>query len=65
MEAMNMMKLGKATGPSNKYMFLIIASGKFDAGVKRNLVRECLMGKVCQKDGKQVSLFQFLKEKGM
>ena len=35
-------------------MDMIIASGKFGAGVIRSFVRECLIGKVCPKNGKQV-----------
>ena len=61
MEAMNKMKLGKAAGPSEVNMDMIIASGKFGVGV----IKKRLMGKVCQKNGRQVLLFQSLKEKEM
>ena len=36
MEAMNKMKLGKATGPSEVNMDMIMASGKFGVGVLKN-----------------------------
>ena len=65
MEAMNKMKLGKAGGPSKINMDMTIANGKFGVGIKKSFVRECLMGKVCQKNGRRVLLFQSLKEKGM
>ena len=45
-------------------MDMIIASGKLGVGVIRKL-SECLMGKVCQKNRRQVLLFQSLKENGM
>ena len=37
MEAMNKMKLGKAAGPSEVNMDIIMASGKFDVGVLKKL----------------------------
>ena len=60
MEAMNKMKLGKAAGPSEVNMDMIIASGTFGVGVIKCFVRECLMEKICQ-NGKQSLLFQSLK----
>ena len=64
MKAMNKMKLGKAAGPSEVNMDMIIASGKFGVGVITKLCQRVLE-KICQKNGKQVLFFQFLKEKGM
>ena len=62
-EAMNKMKLGKAAGPSEVNMEMIIASGKFGVGVIKKLCQRVLDGKVCQKNGRQVLLFQ--SSKGM
>ena len=61
MEAMNTMKLGKAAGPSEVNMDMIIASGTFGVGVMKKLCQKVLMEKVCQKNGKQALLFQSLK----
>ena len=45
MEAMNKMKLGKAAGPSEVNMDMIIASGKFGVGVIKKLCQRVLNGK--------------------
>ena len=45
MEAMNKMKLGKAAGPSEVYMDMIMASGKFGVGVLKKLYQRVLDGK--------------------
>ena len=45
MEAMNKMKLGKAAGPSEVNMDMIIASGKFGVGVTKTLCQRVLDGK--------------------
>ena len=45
MEAMNKMKLGKAAGPSEVNMDMIIASGKFGVGVIKNLCQRVFDGK--------------------
>ena len=64
-KAMNKIKLGKAASPSEVNMDMIMASGKFGVGVLRSCVREFWMEKVCQRNGKQVLLFQSLKEREM
>ena len=65
MEAMNKMKLGKAAGPSEVNMDMIMASGKFGVGVLNKLCRRVLDGKGMPENGKQVLLFQSLKEREM
>ena len=66
MEAMNKMKLEEAAGSSEVNMDKIIASGKFGVGEMKKLCQRVLDGKgPCQKNGKQVLLFKFLKEKRM
>ena len=45
MEAMNKMKLGKAAGPSEVNMDMIIASVKFGVGVIKKLCQRVLDGK--------------------
>ena len=45
MEAMNKIKLGKAAGPSEVNMDMIIASGKFGIGVTKKLCQRVLDGK--------------------
>ena len=45
MEAINTMKLGKAVGPSEVNMDMIIASGKFGVGVIKKLCHRVLDGK--------------------
>ena len=44
-EAMNKMKLGKAAGPCEVNMDIIIASGKFGVGVIKKLCQRVLDGK--------------------
>ena len=44
-EAMNNMKLGKAAGPSEVDMDMIIASGKFGVGVIKKLCQRVFAGK--------------------
>ena len=45
MEAMNKMKLGKAAGPSEVNMDMIMASGKFGVKVLKKLCQTVLDGK--------------------
>ena len=45
MEATNKMKLGKAAGPSEVNMNMIVASGKFGVGVMKKLCQRVLDGK--------------------
>ena len=45
MEAMNKMKLGKAAGPSEVNMDMIMASGKLGVGVLKKLCQRVLDGK--------------------
>ena len=45
MEAMHKMKLGKAAGPSEVNMGMIMASGKFGVGVIKKLCQRVLYGK--------------------
>ena len=45
MEDMNKMKLGKAAGPSEVIMDMIIARGKFGVGVMKKLCQRVLDGK--------------------
>ena len=45
MEAVNKMKVGKAAGPSEVNMNMIIASGKFGVGVMKKLCQRVLDGK--------------------
>ena len=45
MEAMNKMKLGKAAGPSELNMDMIISSGKFGVGVMKQLCQKVFDGK--------------------
>ena len=67
MEAMNKMKLGKATGPSEVNMDMIIASGKSGVGVIKRLCLRVFDGKGMPEEWKTSSLllFQSFKEKGM
>ena len=58
MKAMNKMKLGKAAGPSEVNMDMIMASGKFGVGVLKKLCQRVL-------NGKQVLLFHSLQERDM
>ena len=63
MKAMNKMKLGKAAGPSEVNMEMIMLSVKF--GIKkRSFVREYWMVKIGQRNEKLVLLFQSSKERG-
>ena len=52
MEAMKKMKLGKAAGPSEVNMDMIIASGKFGVGVIKKLCQKALDGKGMPKEWK-------------
>ena len=63
MEAMNKKKLGKAAGPSEVNMDMITASRKFGVGVLKKLCQRVLDGKGTPENGKQVLLFQSLKER--
>ena len=65
MEAMNKMKLGKAAGPSEVNMDMIIASGKFGVGVIKKLCPRVLDGKGMPKEWKTSVVSQALQEKGM
>ena len=64
MEAMNKMKLGKATGPSEVNMDMIIASGTFDVGVMTKLCQRVLDGKGMSEEWKTSVVVPIFKGKG-
>ena len=64
LEAMNKMKLGKAAGPSEVNMDMIIASGKFGVGVIQKLCQRVLDGKGKPEEWKTSVVVPIFKEKG-
>ena len=64
MEAMNMLKLGKAAGPSEVNMDMIIASGKFGVEVIKKLCQRVFDGKGMPEDWKTSVVVPIFKEKG-
>ena len=64
MEAINKMQLGKADGPSEVNMDMIIASGKFGVGVMRRLCQRGLDGKGMPEEWK-TSVVPIFKGKGV
>ena len=64
MEAMNKMKLGKAAGPSEVNMDMIIASGTFGVGVMKKLCQRVLDGKGMPEDWKTSVVVPIFKGKG-
>ena len=60
MQAMNKIKLGKAAGPSEVNMDVIMVSGKFGA-----LSENTGWSRIGQRNGKRVLLLQSLKERGV
>ena len=65
MEAMNKMKLGKAAGPSEVNMDMILASGKFGIGVIKKLCQRVLDGKGMPEEWKTSVVIPIFKRKGM
>ena len=64
MEAMNKMKLGKAAGPFEVNMDMIMASGKFGVGVLKKLCQKVLDGKGMPKERKTSVVVSIFKGKG-
>ena len=64
MEAMNKMKLGKAGGPSEANMDMIIVSGKFGVGVTKKLCQRVLDGKGMPEKCKTSVVVPIFKGKG-
>ena len=64
MEAMNTIKLGKAAGPSEVNMDMIIASGKFVVGVIKKLCQRVLDGKGMPEEWKTSVVVPIFKGKG-
>ena len=64
MEAMNKVKLGKAAGPSEVNMDMIMASGKFGVGVLKKLCQRVLDGKGMPKEWKTSVVVPIFKGKG-
>ena len=64
MEAMNKMKLGKAAGPSEVNMDMIMASGKFGVGVLKKLCQRVLDGKGMPEEWKTSVVVPIFKGKG-
>ena len=64
MEAMNKMKLGKAAGPSEVDMNMIMASGKFGVGVLKKLCQRVLDGKGMPEEWKTSVVVPIFKGKG-
>ena len=62
---MNKMKLGKAAGPSEVNMDMIIARGTFGVGVLKKLCQRVLGGEGKPEEWKTSVVFQSLKERGM
>ena len=65
MEAMNKMKLGKAAGPSEVNMDMIIASGTFGVGVMKKLCQRVLDRKGMPEEWKTSVVVPIFKGKGM
>ena len=63
MEAMNKMKLGKAAGPSEVNMGMIIASGKFGVGVIKKLCERVLDERGMPEEWKTSVVVPIFKEK--
>ena len=63
MEAMNKMKLGKAAGPSEVNMDIIIASGTFGAGVMKKLSQRVLDGEGMPEEWKTSVVVPIFKRK--
>ena len=64
MEAMNKMKLGKAAGPSEVNVGMIMASGKFSVGVLKKLCQRVLDGKGMPEEWKTSVVVPIFKGKG-
>ena len=64
MEAMNKMKLGKAAGPSEVSMDMVMASGKFGVGVLKKLCQRVLDGKGMPEEWKTSFVVSTFKGKG-
>ena len=64
MEAMNKIKLGKAAGPSEVNMNMIMASGKFGVGLLKKLCRRVLDGKSMPEEWKTSVVVPIFKGKG-
>ena len=65
MEAMNKMKLGKAAGPSEVNMNMIIASGTFGVGVMKKLCQRVLDGEGMPEEWKTSVVVLILKKRRM
>ena len=63
-KAMNKMKLGKAAGPSEVNMDMIMASGKFGVGVLKKLCQRVLNGKGMPEERKTSVVVPIFKGKG-
>ena len=63
-KAMNKMKLGKAAGPSEVNMGMIMASGKFGVGVLKKLCQRVLDGKGMPEEWKTSVVVPIFKGKG-
>ena len=63
-KAMNKMKLGKAAGPSEVNMDMIMASGKFGVGVLKKLCQRVLDGKDMPEEWKTSVVVPIFKGKG-
>ena len=63
-KAMNKMKLGKAAGPSEVNMDMIMASGKFGVGVLKKLCQRALDGKGMPEEWKTSFVVPIFKGKG-
>ena len=63
MEAMNKMKLGKAAGPSEVNMDMIMASGKFGVGVLKKLCQRVLDRKDMREEWKTIVVVPIVKGK--
>ena len=64
MEAMNKMKLGKAAGPFEVNMDMIMESGKFGVGVLKKLCQRALDGKGMPEEWKTSVVVPIFKGKG-
>ena len=65
MEAMNKMKLGKAAGPSEVNVDVIVASGTFGVGVMKKLCQRVLDGEGMPEEWKTSVVVPILKERGV
>ena len=65
MEAMNKIKLGKAAGPSEVNMDMIMASGKFGVGVLKKLCQRVLDGKGMPEEWKTSAVVPIFERKGL